>query len=119
LNSYKYVGFEDRFRGARSDIRDRMRSYVPEFDGCSDVLDIGCGRGEFLELLRERQVTSKGVDLNAEMVGICRSRGLDVTLSDALSFMQGLADGSLGGLFGAQVVEHLEPDYLLRLLDTA
>jgi SAM-dependent methyltransferase len=119
LDSYKYVGFEDHFRGAPLEIRDRLQAYVPTFSGCSDVLDIGCGRGEFLDLLREHGVTARGVDLNDEMVAICRSRGLDAGTMDALSYLQAQPDGSLGGLFGAQVVEHLDPDYLLRLLDTA
>ncbi len=119
LNAYKYVGFEDRFRGAQADIRDRLRTYVAEFDGCSDVLDIGCGRGEFLDLLRARGISGRGVDLNDEMVAVCRDRGLDATTMDALAYLDAQPDGSLGGLFGAQVVEHLDPDYLLRLLETA
>ncbi len=119
LNSYKYVGFEDQFRGAQADIRERMRAYVADFAGCTDVLDIGCGRGEFLDLLREAGIPARGVDLNDEMVAICRDRGLDATTNDALSYLEAQADGSLGGLFGAQVVEHLEPDYLLRLLEVA
>ena len=53
IDSYKYVGFEDQFRGSQEDIRARLLEYVPYFEGTSDVLDIGCGRGEFLELLRE------------------------------------------------------------------
>jgi O-antigen chain-terminating methyltransferase len=119
LNAYKYVGFEDQFRGSPAEIRERMASYVADFDGCADVLDIGCGRGEFLDLLRERGISARGVDLNDEMVGICRDRGLDATTLDALSYLEQQPDGSLGGLFGAQIVEHLEPDYLLRLLETA
>jgi SAM-dependent methyltransferase len=119
LNSYKYVGFEDQFRGSPADIRERLLGYLADFDGCRDVLDIGCGRGEFLELLRERGITARGVDLNDEMVAICRERGLEATTTDALSYLAAQPDESLGGLFGAQVVEHLEPDYLMRLLETA
>ena len=83
------------------------------------MLDIGCGRGEFLDMLRERGISARGVDLNPEMAAICRDRGLDATAGDALSYLLAQPDGSLGGLFAAQVVEHLEPDYLLRLLDAA
>jgi SAM-dependent methyltransferase len=119
LNSYKYVGFEDQFRGSQADIRERMQTYVPDFAGCRDVLDIGCGRGEFLDLLREAGITARGVDLNDEMVAICRDRGLEATATDALTYLRAQPDGSLGGLFGAQIVEHLEPDYLIRLLETA
>ena len=119
LDSYKYVGFEDRFRGSQAEIRARLEDYVPLFEGASDVLDLGCGRGEFLDLLRESGISGRGLDLNHEMVEVCRSRGLRVDEGDALSFLRALPDGALGGLLAAQVVEHLEPDYLLALLDVA
>jgi SAM-dependent methyltransferase len=119
LDSYKYVGFEDQFRGSQQDIRDRVAAYVPLFEGASDVLDVGCGRGEFLELLRAKGISARGVDLNEEMAAVCRERGLDATAGDALSYLLAQPDGSLGGLFAAQVVEHLEPDYLMRFLETA
>lgn len=119
LDSYKYVGFEDQFRGTPDDISDRMRGYVADFDGSQDVLDVGCGRGEFLALLRERGIGARGIDINSEMVATCRDRGLDATVGDALGYLEAQPDASLGGLFAAQVVEHLQPDYLLRLLDAA
>jgi len=119
LDSYKYVGFEDRFRGSQDEIRARLSEYLPDFAGASDVLDLGCGRGEFLDLLRERGVRARGVDANHEMAEACRARGLDVAEGDALGYLEALPDQALGGLFAAQVVEHLEPDYLLRLLETA
>jgi SAM-dependent methyltransferase len=83
------------------------------------VLDVGCGRGEFLELLVAAGVTGTGLDLNHEMVEICRARGLEVAHGDALSHLKNLPDESLGGLFAAQVVEHLPPDYLLAFLNEA
>ena len=119
LDSYKYVGFEDQFRGSQHEIRERVAAYVPLFDGASDVLDVGCGRGEFLDLLRAAGVSARGIDLNDEMAAVSRERGLDATAGDALSYLLSLPDGSLGGLFAAQVVEHLEPDYLMRFLDAA
>ena len=119
LDSHKYVGFEDRFRGDPEDIRRRVSAYLPLFAGARDVLDIGCGRGEFLWLLREQGVTARGLDVNAAMVEVCRGHGLDVTEADALSYLRAQPDGSLGGLFAAQVVEHLEPRYLMAFLDTA
>lgn len=118
-DAYKYVGFEDRFRGSEQEIRARLASYVPCFEGASDVLDLGCGRGEFLDLLKAKGVKGTGLDLNPEMVEVCRSRGLEATAGDALDYLSGLADESLGGLLAVQVVEHLEPDYLIRLLQTA
>ena len=119
LDSYKYVGFEDQFRGSQHDIAERVAAYVPLFEGASDVLDVGCGRGEFLELLRAKGISARGIDLNEEMAAVCRERGLDATAGDALSYLLAQPDGSLGGLFAAQVVEHLEPDYLMRFLEAA
>ncbi len=119
LDAYKYVGFEDQFRGSREAIRARFESYLPLFDGRSDVLDVGCGRGEFLDLLQARGASARGIDLNHEMVEGCRARGLDVAEADAVGYLSGLPDASLGGIFSAQVVEHLEPGYLLRFLELA
>ena len=114
-----YVGFEDQFRGSDDAIRERLSGYLPMFDSASKVLDIGCGRGEFLSLLRERGVQATGIDMNAAMVEVCREKGLEAARADALSYLQAQPDGSLGGLFAAQVVEHLEPGYLTRLLSAA
>lgn len=119
VDSYKYVGFEDLFRGTQDDIRTRLESYLPYFEGASDVLDVGCGRGEFLQLLREHGVEARGIDINHEMVEQCRAGGLTVDEADLRSFLTALPDGALGGLFAAQVVEHLEPAYLLEVLDAA
>ena len=117
--SHKYVGFEDAFRGSPEAIREGLRQYVPLFEGASDVLDVGCGRGEFLALLTERGIRGRGIDLNETMVDVCRDKGLDATAADALGYLRALPDGSLGGLFAAQVVEHLEPAYLTHFLEVA
>jgi O-antigen chain-terminating methyltransferase len=117
LDAYKYVGFEDQFRGSQAVIRGRLESYLPFFDGAENVVDVGCGRGEFLDLLKDRGTAARGIDLNPEMVEVCRARGLDVMQADAVGFLEGVQDASLGGLFAAQVVEHLEPSYLLRFLE--
>jgi SAM-dependent methyltransferase len=119
LDAYKYVSFEDQFRGSREAIRERFASYVPLFDERSPVVDVGCGRGEFLDLLKSRGIDARGVDLNHEMAEACRARGLDVTEADAVGYLSTLEDGSLGGIFSAQVVEHLEPVYLLQFLELA
>ena len=119
LDSHKYVGFEDLYRGSTDDIRSRLTGYLEDFEGSSDVVDIGCGRGEFLELLRDRGIAARGIDSNHEMVEVCKERGLVCDETDALSFLRAQPDASVGGLFSAQVVEHLEPSYLLTLLDTA
>jgi 2-polyprenyl-3-methyl-5-hydroxy-6-metoxy-1,4-benzoquinol methylase len=119
LDGHQYVGFEDQFRGSPEEIRERLEAYVPLFAGASNVLDVGCGRGEFLMLLRERGVTARGVDVNPAMVETSRERGLEASATDALAYLSSLPDESLGGLFSAQVIEHLEPAYLLRLLEMA
>jgi SAM-dependent methyltransferase len=118
-NAFKYVEFEDRYRGSREDIQRRLAEYVPLFDGASQVLDVGCGRGELLGLLRDRGIEARGIDINDEMVATCRARGLTADRADALAFLSAQPDGSLGGLIAIQVVEHLEPGYLMRLIDTA
>ena len=117
--SAKYVGFEDQFRGAPEEIAARQREYVEIFAGASDVLDLGCGRGEFLALLKERGVRARGIDVNDSMVEVCLQKGLDASKADALEYLRALPAGSLGGLLAAQVVEHLDPAYLTNLLDAA
>ena len=119
FENHNYVGFEDQFRGTQHEIRERLAEYLPLFEGASDVLDIGCGRGEFLALLRQHGISAHGIDINRAMVDMCRETGLDATKADALAYMRSLPDGSVGGLLAAQVVEHLEPAYLTALLDAA
>ena len=114
-----YKGFEDRFRGSIDEIREKQRVFVPLFAGAPGngvVLDIGCGRGEFLALLKEHRIGARGIDTNADMVGAARERSLDVVQADALAHLQSLPDASLGGVIASQVIEHLEPSYLIQLL---
>jgi 2-polyprenyl-3-methyl-5-hydroxy-6-metoxy-1,4-benzoquinol methylase len=128
LDAYKYVGFEDQFRGSQAVIAARQESYLPFFEHlrtageaapAGEVLDVGCGRGEFIELLNAHGIPALGIDLNHEMAEVCRARGLNVTEADAVTYLASRPDASLGGVFAAQVVEHLEPGYLLRFLDLA
>ena len=111
-----YFLFEERFRGSRVDIKQRQLAFLPYFEKCSRVLDIGCGRGEFLEILKNHDIGCIGVDSDPDMVAYCRSRQLEVEQSDAIAYIETLEDKSLDGIFIDQVVEHLEPDYLIRLL---
>ena len=118
-NAFKYVAFEDRFRGSSDDIRARLLDYLPLFEGANNVLDIGCGRGELLDLFREHHIGARGIDVNQAMVQACRDRGLTADQADALAYLSSQPDASLGGLIAIQVVEHLEPAYLMQLIETA
>jgi SAM-dependent methyltransferase len=112
-----YFAYEARMRGSTETVRDRQRIYVDDFRDAAPVLDVGCGRGELLALLREAGVEARGVDADADMVAYARGEGLEVEQADALAHLESLADGSLGGVFAGQVVEHLPPAALVRLLE--
>ena len=111
-----YVAFENRYRGSREELRERLVEYVDMFRDLGPVVDVGCGRGEFLELLRDAGVSARGVDANASAVGECQARGLDVSQGDLMPYVERLSDGAVGGLFAAQVAEHLPPSVLMALL---
>jgi O-antigen chain-terminating methyltransferase len=113
---FDYFLFEQRFRGPRSEIRRRQQVYLNDFRGCSQVLDLGCGRGEFVELLREHGVPAEGIDADEDMVDYCRDRGLPVRRADLFDHLGRLPAGSLDGVFASQVVEHLTPDRLWQLV---
>src|SRR4051794_3588483 len=114
-----YFAFEAKMRGSTADVRDRQRPYVDDFRDAAPVLDVGCGRGELLGLLRDAGIEAKGVDADADMVAYARGEGLDVEQADAVAYLERLPDGSLGGIFMAQVVEHLPPAALSRMLGLA
>jgi SAM-dependent methyltransferase len=114
-----YAAFENRYRGSRDEIRRRLAEYADRFVGCDPVVDLGCGRGELLEVLRERGVAARGVEGNAHVARECRERGLDVVGGDLVGFLRAQAVGSLGGVAAVQVAEHLPPPVLSALLAEA
>jgi SAM-dependent methyltransferase len=114
-----YFAFESRMRGSTAEVRERQRPYVSDFLEAAPVLDLGCGRGEFLGLLRDAGVEARGVDADADMVAFAGGEGLEVEQGDVLAALAALDDGSLGGIFAAQLVEHLPAPTLLRLLEVA
>ncbi len=114
-----YFAFESRMRGSSELIRERQAVYADEFKDAAPVLDIGCGRGEFLSLLREAGVEARGIDADPDMVAHCRDEGFAVELAEAVGYLSGLDDDALGGIFCAHVLEHLEPRALFRLLELA
>ncbi|HEY7680407.1 MAG TPA: methyltransferase domain-containing protein, partial [Terriglobia bacterium] len=111
-----YIHLENLFRGTEEEIRTRQSFYLPFFRGRHKVLDIACGRGEFLELMREAGVPARGVDLDADMVGRCLAKGLAVVQGDVFAHLESTPDGSLDGIFSAQFVEHLEAADYIRLI---
>jgi SAM-dependent methyltransferase len=101
--------FEDQFRGSQEDLRARYVGLATEFAGCSPVVDLGCGRGEFVELLREQGVEAKGVEIDQGLVESGRAAGLPIEYGDAVEWLAAEPDGSLGGIAMIQVIEHLTP----------
>lgn len=108
-----YRGFEDLFRGPEAFIRERQRVYLPYVADHGPVVDIGCGRGEFLDLLAEAHITAVGVDPDPGMVMHSRAKGHIVYQEDALSYFTAQPDHSIGAIFAAQVIEHLPYDDLI------
>jgi SAM-dependent methyltransferase len=114
-----YAAFEACFRGSRDEIGRRLADYLDLFREQAPVLDLGCGRGEFLELLRGAGVAGRGVEGNLHVVQDDVARGLDVVHGDLLAFLEAQPDGSAGGVFASQVAEHLPPPVLQRTLQQA
>ena len=120
-----YLTFEDHFRGRREDVKDRLRVYLPFLEAHNigrtgmPILDVGCGRGEWLELLRDHGLDARGVDANRLMVAQCLEQKLPATEGDAVAFLRGLAPDSLGGVSGFHIIEHLPFAYLIDLIDEA
>jgi SAM-dependent methyltransferase len=111
-----YVAFEQLFRGPAERVAELQRPYLELLADHEPVLDIGCGRGELLSLLAGEGIAARGVDGDAGMVARCRALGLDVAQGDVNEHLAGLADGSLGTIFSAQVIEHLPHERLRELL---
>jgi glycosyltransferase involved in cell wall biosynthesis/SAM-dependent methyltransferase len=117
--AHSYAGFEDVFRGPEDFIRERQRVYLPYLVDHDPVLDVGCGRGEMLDLLADVGVKSFGVDLDESMVERVKEKGLRTVLADGITFLHEQPEGSIGAVFSAQVIEHLEYDNLVRFHEEA
>ena len=118
-----YVSFEDRFRGTQADIKERQRVYLPYINEAlkntdnAPVLDVGCGRGEWLELLKERRINAKGVDINRIMVTQAKELGLDVEEADVVEYLKSQKDNSFSAITGFHIVEHLLFEIMIKLFD--
>lgn len=120
-----YRKFEDRHRGSRELIKARLQQYTPfldallnSFENCK-ALDIGCGRGEWLELLTEKKITVQGVDLDAGMLSACLDRGFNVQQADGISFLEMHESNSLHLISAFHVVEHINFEQLQALVNNA
>jgi len=123
VDSYKYSAFENLYRGSRNEIKERQRQYVNYIRKAYEksqgdyLLDVGCGRGEFLELLKEINIPAAGIDINDAMIEECRKYGLNVKVSDIPEYLNNTPNNSLIGISAFQVVEHLPVDYLSEFIN--
>jgi O-antigen chain-terminating methyltransferase len=111
-----YSRFAERFRGTEDEIRRSMGFYVPIFGNCAEVLDIGCGRGEFLEVMCDAGVSARGIDLSSESVAQCREKGLTAEVADLFVYLAAQLDGAFDGILSSQVVEHLPPERIPEMI---
>ena len=112
-----YFDFENHFRGSKESIKEVQKQYLKYFEGRSNVLDLGCGRGEFLELLGENEIKATGVECYPEFAEYCKARGLDVIEDDALTYLE--KQEKIGGIFAGQLIEHLKFNQIVRLCELA
>lgn len=121
-NDYLYLPYLNEDRAIEEVIRERVRYYLPFFTAsepaqpAGEIVDIGCGRGEFLDVCREEGIRCCGVDVNEDMVRHCRAKGHRVERGDAVGYLQGVRDGSLRGIMACHVIEHLPPAAVLTFL---
>jgi O-antigen chain-terminating methyltransferase len=119
LGDWRYARFENRYRGYEEEVKKQQASYISLFKKGGRILDLGCGRGEFLSLLNENGIDALGIDGNSLMVDACLDKGLNCRKGDILEELTKIEDGSLSGIFSSQVIEHLPPAYLRRVVELA
>ncbi len=116
---FDYARFAERFRGSEDYVSANQKIYLPYFAGRKNVLDVGCGRGEFLEMMRTAGVSARGIDLDPESVALCRHKDLHAEAADLFVYLQSLPEASLDGIFCSQVVEHLSPERVPAMIKLA
>lgn len=114
-----YVELERRFRGTEEEIGDRIARFLPQLAGRGEVLDLGCGRGEALALLKQHGIPARGVDLSASMIAECKKKGLDAEEGELLDVLGRAPEGKLGAIVSFHVIEHLPAEVLDRLVRLA
>jgi SAM-dependent methyltransferase len=113
------AALESEIRGTYGEAQERLKAYLPRMPREGPALDIGCGRGEWLELLRREGIPARGVEQNRLMAAECRERSLDAEHADPLGFLARTADGSAGAVTVLRLVERLPLHKLARLIDEA
>jgi SAM-dependent methyltransferase len=117
-----YVTLESVFRGSETDIYDRLKVYLPYLEKAGIrpqqdlIVDLGCGRGEWLRLLQSHHYQCRGIDLNSNMLAHCQQQGLDVVEMDALDYLKTLPDNSVAVITGFHIIEHIPFVQLIHLL---
>ncbi|MCX6733864.1 MAG: class I SAM-dependent methyltransferase [Candidatus Peregrinibacteria bacterium] len=111
-----YFKFENRFRGPESEIRQRIQKYIKYFENRKNVLDVGCGRGEFLDLCKDNWIHAVGLDTNKQFCEYVASKGNEVVCEDAFQYLNKVEGESLDGVFAAHVLEHLTEKDLVRAI---
>ena len=111
-----WLKFAEKFRGAEEDIRARQQMYATRFREHAPVLDIGCGRGEMIQVLQEAGIAARGIDSNDDSIALCLAKGLNAEKADLFTYLSDLPDASLGGVICSQVVEHLPPARLPEMI---
>lgn len=115
-----YLAFEDKYRGSEESIQKLQEKFVRLYAGKDNILDIGCGRGEFIKtLLNSGKQYVFGMDINPQMVEKCKKDGLSVELRDGVSYLYDNDNLNLGGIFSSQVIEHLKPSQIVKLIKGA
>jgi len=123
-NDYLYFPYLNTDRAIESVVKELIEPYISFFSKSTTdknianpfIVDIGCGRGEFLDICRESGLQAKGIDINEDMVSHCKAKKHDVILSDAVSYLNSLENNSLKGILACHVIEHLQPNQLLEFL---
>ena len=115
---FDYERFEDRFRPEKS-VRERQQEYVELLRGKSRVVDLGCGRGELIEMLKAEGVPAYGVEIDADFVAVLEEKGIEVVAEDAVAHLEQLEEGAVDGIVGSHVIEHLAPSAVSRLVALA
>ena len=114
--NYDALKFAEKFRGSEEYVKRNLEFYRRFFTDKVEVLDIGCGRGEFLAFAREFGATARGIDLSEECAALCRQKGFAAEAADLFVYLTDLADASLDGIFCSQVIEHLPVERLPEMI---